>query len=78
MGQASHYYTDSKNPAHQTLVANSCHSKFENDVDKYIKHNFNFPVERKCKKPQVVLTFNKTDFESLVSGIKKEILNVGG
>ena len=76
LGQASHYYTDSKNPAHQTLVSTSCHSRFERGVDKYIKNNFNFPTAIKCIKPSVVLTFNEDNFESLVTGIKKDILSV--
>lgn len=63
LGQASHYYTDAKNPAHQKLVPKNCHNKFEKAVDKYIKFGFDFPVSIKCRGTQT-LTFDKGDFEN--------------
>ena len=74
LGQASHYYADSKSPPHQKLVSNNCHTNFERDAGKYIKNNFTSSVNRKCRNPQDVLTFNRTDFENLVKGIRTEII----
>ena len=75
LGVASHYYTDSKNPAHQKIVDMSCHAKFENAVDKFIKSGFKGSVAVKCKKSKTTLTFNKSDYDNLVAGIKKDILD---
>lgn len=73
LGQASHYYVDAKNPAHQKLVPKNCHSKFEKAVDKYIKFGFDYSVSIKCRGSQT-LTFDKTDFDKIVSGIKLGLL----
>lgn len=76
LAQASHYYTDSKNPVHMSLADPKCHSKFEKSVDKYIKGGFKSVVKIKCKKPKAELTFNNNDFNMLVKGINEEILSV--
>ncbi len=75
MGLASHFYSDSKDPAHQKIVETSCHSKFETAVGNFIKKGFVSPVSTKCKKSKAVLTFDKTNFDSIVNGIKRDILN---
>lgn len=78
LGVASHYYTDSKDPAHQKNIDSNCHTKFEKAVDKFIKSGFVSPVAVKCRKSKTVLTFNKNDFDNLVAGIRKDILNSAG